>query len=295
MEKVVLFYNPKSGNETFKNQVDYVVERFNKAGKILIPFRLTSEDILDQYMELIKWNGVEKIIIAGGDGTIHMILNKMLNQHIHKKVALFPVGTANDFAQYFKMPHDLDELIDIALNDHYKVCDVGQINDQYFINIASFGNLVNISQKVNNQSKTNIGVLAYYIKGIEELPKLKPIHATFKMADKTFEEDIFFALVMNGKSAGGFKKLAPYSDISDGKLDILVFKKCPILEIMPLLIKVLSGEHPKSQYIEYFQTDSITIECEDGGISDLDGEPGPEFPLNISVLSEFVEINVPEN
>lgn len=290
----LLFYNPHSGNKSFPDLLDHVIRRFNEAGRVLVPLRLTTKEILDHYMTLIHWESVEKVIIAGGDGTIHLILNKMLSQGIHKKITIFPVGTANDFAEYFDLPHEIEDMVDIALEDHYEICDVGQINNRYFINIASFGNLVNISQKVNNQVKNNIGLLAYYLKGIEEIPKIKPIHAFFELENRSFEMDIFFCLIMNGKSAGGFRKLAPLSDISDGKLDLLIFKMCPIYEIMPLLLKVLNGDHPNSPYIEYLQVDHVKIDCQEEGISDLDGEPGPDFPLDISILPQYLEINVRE-
>ncbi|MDK2867737.1 MAG: hypothetical protein PWP51_571 [Clostridiales bacterium] len=291
----ILFYNPNSGNGTFSGRLDEVIAAFQRNGKVLLPHRLGDDRVTDAFIQSISWQLVAKIIIAGGDGTIHKMINLLMAAGVEKPIAIFPVGTANDFSQMFQIPLHFEEMIDIALDDYYTPCDVGCVNGRYFVNVASFGNLVEVGQKVNPQVKNTLGVLAYYIKGIEELPKLKPVPIRFVTEQHTFEGKIFFALIMNGKSAGGFRKLAPYSDVQDGRFDILIFKQCPLIEIMPLLIKVWNGEHPKSPYIEYFQASHIEVSAENLISSDLDGEPGPHFPLHIEILHKKLQINVKKN
>ena len=110
------------------------------------------------------------------------------------------------------------------------------------------------------------------------------------MDNEVIDEEIFFALVMNGKSAGAFRKLSPYSEINDGLLDVLIFKKCPMYEIVPLLMQVWNGEHPKASAIHYSKTNKVHIECKNTLISDLDGETGPELPLDIEVIKGRLEI-----
>lgn len=289
--KVLLLYNPKSGTRSFQAQLDYVIDRFQTAGMQVIPYRMKDMALLEEYMKLLDFSTYKKIIISGGDGTVHQVVNLMMRLSIKCPIAIFPSGTANDFAQYFEIPKDIVGMTEVALTDHYVKCDLGKVNDQYFINVASFGNLVDISQRVNEQTKNVLGVLAYYIKGIEEIPKLRAFEATIKVDDMVIEEHIYFVLVMNGKSAGGFRKLAPFSDIADGLLDVLVFKRCPILELMPLLIQVWNGEHPKSDYIQYVQAKRVSVSCPEEITSDLDGETGPLLPLDIEVIQGCLEIN----
>jgi len=288
----VLFYNPKSGNESFASYLDDVIAAFQNKGYAVFVHRIGDDLALEQFVSYISWDKVDKIMIAGGDGTIHKMINYLMTKDIKKPMAIFPVGTANDFSQMFDIPANINEMIAIALGDHYLTCDIGKVNDTYFVNVASFGSLVEVGHRVNHQLKNTLGVLAYYIKGIEELPKLKAIKIKFVTEKTTFEGDVFFALIMNGKSAGGFRKLSPLSDVQDGLFDILIFKKCPLIEIMPLLVQVWNGEHPKSSYIEYFQANEITITSEQEIISDLDGEPGPHLPLHIQNYQNCLSINV---
>lgn len=289
--KVLLLYNPKSGTRTFQAQLDYVIERFQDEGMQVVPYRMKDMEQLESYLKTLDHENYKKFIISGGDGTVHQVVNLMMKYDITCPIAVFPSGTANDFSQYFEIPKDIAGMTDVALSDHYVPCDLGKINDHYFINVASFGNLVDISQRVNEQTKNVLGVLAYYIKGIEEIPKLRAFEATIVADGVVIEEHIYFALIMNGKSAGGFRKLAPYSDISDGLLDVLVFKKCPILELMPLLIQVWNGEHPKSDYIQYIQAKQVSVSCKEPITSDLDGETGPMLPLDIEVCQGAIQVN----
>jgi diacylglycerol kinase family enzyme len=97
-------------------------------------------------------------------------------------------------------------------------------------------------------------------------------------------------LVMNGKSAGGFKKVSPHSVIDDGLLDVILFKKCPVLELMNVLTKILRGEHTKNPNVIYFQSEKLTVECEDETGTDLDGEQGVPFPLEIEVVPKRLKI-----
>lgn len=289
---VLLLYNPRSGTRSFATHLDLIIDRFQSKGLHVIPYRMNDMQLLEAYMQTLDFSTFKKIVISGGDGTVHQVVNLMMKLGIDCPIALFPSGTANDFAQYFEIPRDIEGMIEVALSEETMKCDLGKVNEQYFINVASFGNLVDISQRVNEQFKNVLGVLAYYIKGIEEIPKLRTLHARIEADGVVIDEPIFFVLVMNGKSAGGFRKLAPYSDISDGMMDVLVFKKCPVLELMPLIIQVWNGEHPKSDYIQYMQAKNINVSTPEPITSDLDGETGPELPLRIEVIPGALKVTV---
>ncbi len=288
--KALLLYNPRAGLKGFHNQLDYIIDQFQQRDLFVMPYRLNKSERLEAFLKNEIETQYDRIIIAGGDGTIHQVINILLKIGWTRPIAIFPVGTANDFAQMFDVPRTIEGMVENALSQNMVNCDVGVANGRYFINVASFGYLVDISQKVNEQIKNIIGVLAYYLKGLEEIPKLKPFDVTIFAENAVYEETIFFALVMNGKSAGGFRKISPTSKIDDGVLDVLLFKKCPVFEIMPLLIQVWNGEHPESPYIEYFTTKNMKIMCDEIICSDLDGEAGIGFPMEISILPSRLKI-----
>ncbi|MBR4073949.1 MAG: YegS/Rv2252/BmrU family lipid kinase, partial [Firmicutes bacterium] len=207
MKTALLVYNPKAGTGSIKNHLDFIFAKFQDAGYTVIPVRGARPEELDHMMKHVDAMRVDRIIAAGGDGTINQVVNSMVRNDVHKPLAIFPVGTANDFAYYFRTPAEIEQMVDIALGDRMVPVDIGEINGQYFINVAAMGCLVDLSQRTDPNLKNTLGVLAYYLQGMVELPNLRPITMRFESEEVSGEEKVYFALVMNGKSAGSFKHL----------------------------------------------------------------------------------------
>ena len=134
LKKVLLIYNPKAGNGLFKTNLDRIFELFQKKRMMVVPVRVDKPAFLNEILREAKRIGFDKVIAAGGDGTIHTVVNAMIQNDLDLPLAVFPSGTANDFAYYFDLPHDIDSMAKLALDEHYTTCDVGKINDRYFIN-----------------------------------------------------------------------------------------------------------------------------------------------------------------
>lgn len=278
---ILLVYNPNSGHKSFTQSIDRVIERVQNEGHQLLLYRLDHYDGIGNYFDKLPFETIDRLWIAGGDGTLNTVITALLQRNIELPIGILPVGTANDFAHYFDFPKNLDAQLDVALGDVCTPVDIGRMNDRYFVNVASVGSLVDVSQRTDTSAKNTLGMLAYYIKGIEELSTLKPIDVQLTLGGVKFNRSIYFMLVMNGKSAGGFKKLGNFADISDGLFDVILFNKCPIFEVMNLLIKVLNGVHVNSDYVEYYQTNELLIESTQQVSSDVDGEVGSALPLHI--------------
>lgn len=281
--KILLIYNPASGNGIFKNYLDNIIEIVQSRGFYLIPYRITSKQGLEKFFSRIDLHSFNRIWIAGGDGTIHQVINSLLRRECEIPVGIYPVGTANDFARYFNFPNAIDEMTEILLGNNYTYCDIGVANERYFLNVASLGFLIDVSQKTDKKVKNSLGILAYYLKGAGELANIKPVKVSIRSQEVNRDEEVYFILIMNGRSAGGFKKIAPLASLNDGLLDVYIFKKCPILDLLALIIKAANGEHAESPYVDFFQTAAMRIECSETLGTDMDGEKGFDFPMEVSV------------
>lgn len=289
--KVLLFYNPNAGSGLFKSNLDYIIEKFQKKKLYVIPVRADRKGILSEVMSSINPEEFKKVIAAGGDGTINLVVNEMMHHNIDLPLTIFPSGTANDFAYYFDLPHDIDGMLKIALEEHYTYSDIGRVNDKYFINVAAMGFLVDVSQKTDPNIKNTLGIISYYLKGFSEIPNLRPIPVKITSEEYTSEDMIYFMLVMNGRSAGGFKRIAPLAEVNDGLLDVMLFKEMSMLELAPLLFNVMTGQHHENKNVVFFQTKKLTVESEQPVGTDVDGEKGAELPLDIEVVSRRLRIN----
>ena len=290
--KILLYYNAYSGSGVFKNNLDHIVDRCQQAGYQVVPVRAAKGIVIDNVLSEIDQNQFSRIIAAGGDGTMNLCVNAMVKYDIHLPLAILPAGAANDFAYYFELPSDIDYQLDIALGNKTTKADVGVVNDRCFINVAALGALIDVSQKTDPNLKNAIGTLAYYLKAVTEIPQIRALPVKLTTPEQVYEENIYFMVVMNGESAGGFRKLSPESNMNDGKLDVIAFKKMPIVELAPLLFEVVHGRHPNNKHVLYFQTDKLTIESEADISTDIDGEHGEKLPLEFSVLNKRLDVFV---
>lgn len=293
--KVLLFYNPRSGNGLFKNNLDHIIDRFQSAGYQVVPIRAARGMAIARALATIDAGQYRQIIAAGGDGTINICVNAMIRNNIQLPLAIFPAGTANDFAYYFEIPNDIDKMIDIALGNHFTNADVGKVNSRYFVNVAAMGALIDVSQKTDPNLKNSIGVMAYYLKAVTEMPNLRAHRVKLITPEKTYEEEMYFMVVMNGISAGGFKQISPESEINDDLMDVVLFRKMPILELGPMLFNVIHGNHSKNKNVLTFQTNSLRIESDEDISTDIDGEKGEKLPLEFSLLHNRLRIFTEED
>ena len=289
--KVLLIYNPKSGSGMFQSKLDKIVAKFQSRGMIVVPLRADGSVSIESFLSGLNEAQYRKIIAAGGDGTINIVVNAMMKNDLHVPLALFPAGTANDFAHYFDIPTDIDGMLSIALEDNYMDADLGKCNDRYFVNVAAIGPVIDVSQKTDATMKNALGIVAYYLRGLSEVKSLKPVEFTITSPQINFTGDIFFMVVMNGNSAGGFRRLGVQSSINDGLLDVIIFKEMNFMELLPLAINVLQGRHDENKNVIYFQTPSLRIESPADMSTDVDGERGEPLPLDIEIVPRRLKIN----
>lgn len=151
--KVLLYYNAYSGSGVFKNNLDYIVERCQEEGFQVVPVRASKGYVIEETLANLEQNEYDRIIAAGGDGTINICVNAMIRHDIRLPLALLPAGTANDFAYYFDIPSSIEYQMDIALGTTTSPADVGVANDRNFVNVAAMGALIDVSQKTDPNLK----------------------------------------------------------------------------------------------------------------------------------------------
>ncbi|MCY6958941.1 YegS/Rv2252/BmrU family lipid kinase [Clostridium brassicae] len=289
MDKVKFIYNPYSGENTILDNIDTVIRVHQKYGYWVVPFRISKDfELIDAFKDID--DSYKYVLIAGGDGTVDNVVNVMKKIGINIPIAILPVGTANDFAKFIGMPSNIEKACEQILESEPCELDLGKVNDKYFINVASTGLFTDVSQKTDENLKNTIGKLAYYVKGIEQIPNFRKLNVKVTSENMVFEGDMYLILVFNGQTAGNFK-LAYKADASDGLLDVIIIKAGMIKDIITLFIKMLRSEHLEDfKGLIYFKTDKLQIECYEDILTDIDGERGPDFPLTIECIKGGLKV-----
>jgi YegS/Rv2252/BmrU family lipid kinase len=284
MRKFILVYNPLSGDASFRHRLDEFNEYMIRNRCFVLSVRTTRKEDTREFIQLAQEVKVEGIIVAGGDGTLHEVVNAMLHAGIDLPIGIIPSGTCNDFATHFRMRYDLEKCCQVIVNGHSKAADVGKVNDSYFLNVASGGLFTSVAHNVETPLKNTLGKMAYYLKGLGQLPHFNSYKMKITADGNVIEDELMLFLVMNSGMVGSFPKLAPQAKIDDGKLDLLIVTKCRIAELMGLFVSIMAGNHMNSRHIINLQASTIAIECEEDVESDLDGELGPKLPIAISTI-----------
>lgn len=296
MKKARLIYNPSSGREIVRRRLPDILELMESAGYETSCHATKGPDDATQEASRAVTRGYDAIIAAGGDGTIYEVVNGMAGHKARPTLGIIPCGTTNDLARALGIPKSVTRSCGIIKQGKKRKIDLGKINDRYFINIAGGGSLTDLTYEVPSKLKTMLGQLAYYVKGLEKLPSLHPIRVKLENRKGVLlDEEIMIFLIANSRSVGGFEKLAPDANLSDGKLDVIVVKKANIADIIRLATQAIRGEHIKDPLVAYFQTDYLKATPLGAELVqlNLDGELGGQLPCVVEALPGHIEMFVP--
>ncbi|WP_343782778.1 diacylglycerol kinase [Alkalibacillus silvisoli] len=294
MKKARVIYNPTSGREAMKKALPDVLIRLEEAGFETSAHATTGEGCAKGAAALACEREFDIIIAAGGDGTVNEVVDGMATQEYRPKLGIIPMGTTNDFARAIQVPRDVEQAMDIILAGHSKKLDIGKVNGHHFMNIAGGGKITELTYEVPSKLKTALGQLAYYLKGVEMLPSIRPTHARIEYDGEVFEGDLMLFLVANTNSIGGFEKLAPHAEINDGYFDLLILKSTNIAEFIMIANKALKGNHIHDDHIIYTHAKKVSVQTEESVQLNLDGEYGGKLPGTFENLYQHIEFFMPE-
>ena len=277
MKKLMLIINPTAGKGEYVINFPEALKILYEGGYAVTPFftsgRGDAPVLAEQY-------GSEYDVVAciGGDGTLSEVITGLMKLESPPPVGYFPMGTANDVATTLSLPKN--DTINAAKRivsgkpHHY---DVGCMDkDKYFAYIAAFGAFTNISYATPQDQKKALGHLAYVLQGINELPKIEPVHAKIEYDDGVIEDDFVYGSMSNSTSVAG---IVHFSEemvcLGDGISELVLVKTPGTIDAFGRLVtSVLSGNfdneklvilHTKKAKFTFDKAVAWTRDGEDGG------------------------------
>lgn len=293
MKRARLIYNPTSGRELIKRSLPEILEKLELAGYEASCHATTGAGDATKAARIAVERRYDIVIAAGGDGTIHEVVNGLAEQEYRPQLGIIPAGTTNDFARALQIPRDVSSAVDIITKGDRIPVDIGRINDKYFINIAGGGRITELTYEVPSKLKTMLGQLAYYLKGVEMLPSIKASDVRIEYDGKLFEGEAMLFLVGLTNSIGGFEKLAPDASINDGLFSLLILKKINLAEFIRIATLAIRGEHVNDPNVIYTQANRVKVSSSETVQLNLDGEFGGLLPTEFENLYRHLEVFVP--
>lgn len=272
--KALIIYNPKAGRGRSQAFAEAAVALFAERDICLKPKALTLGEN--------PFNGdedAELVVVCGGDGSINYVVNCMRQKGLNPTLGIVPMGTANDMANALGIPRSHKRALKRILEGEVHNIDCGKVNDRYFVNVLSFGMGTTASQHTPRDLKKHLGKLAYIKPGLDELLKMHPVRVNIKTESEEFTGDILIFLAFNGVTAGRMH-LARNSRIDDGLFDVAILEARNAVLSYGDMVHYLLGGNPEA--VRHFRCSHMEVTVEQNLATDIDGEPGPNFPLTIS-------------
>lgn len=240
--------------------------------------------------------GFDAVFSMGGDGTLNETINGLAQANKPIDFGFIPLGTINDLARALNIPLHPEVAIDMLPRCKTVKVDIAKANDRYFINTIATGIMPEAVGHVSIEQKTRLGPLAYFLTGIRAMQAHETSLFKITTAEGTsiYRSPLIVAMLTN--SVGSFRNLAPQARVDDGKLWLGIFKDFNYLDLIKVIPEFLSGQPLTSELMTLKALDEVRIELVgDQPLStNMDGDSGPSFPLDIKVLPSFLSVYVPE-
>jgi diacylglycerol kinase (ATP) len=238
---------------------------------------------------------VDVIVAVGGDGTINEVINGIMSSgQSTRKLAVFPSGTADDFARNMKIPRDRDEALKVILGEYERKIDLMRVNGRFAAVTVGMGLDAEIAHR--SYSSKRMRLFAYWYHGLGMLFRPLPrLPLVIDVGEEHLEGEYLLVVAGNAGSYGRYMRMMPKASMDDGELDMVAL--LPMLKLKALLLFALStiGKHTWASEMSLYSAREITIECRDDVYAQFDGEvvvfpDGERLEMKIEPLAISVRV-----
>lgn len=263
-------------------------------------------------------SGFRKFIAAGGDGTVHEVLDGIMHcvadsalkgSCVHLSefcLAVIPIGSGNDWIKSHGVPRSAEEAADLIAAGSFAFQDVVKVSfldpsrglapskTSYMVNIGGIGFDADICERVNARKDAGkSGRMLYVDSLLYHLMRLRHFGAKVICDGRTVYEGNCLSMALGtGRYSGGGMRQTPEAVFDDGLLDLTVIPLLPVSRILREAYRLFTGELLKVKEIVSSKAKTVTVLPLDGRpVSvEVDGESAGELPARFEVLPEQIKV-----
>jgi len=247
-----------------------------------------------ELIENIDLSNIDAILVLGGDGTMHEVINGMLNRNDNYKVPIGNIPTGSGNSLLFDMgKYDIEQTIDLILKNNIRMIDVLKVITStktiYSINLVGWGMGNDIG--VLAEKLRWLGPMRYNIASIIEIFRFNGRKALLSINNNKHEDYYTLITICNTIHVGKGMKMAPKAQLDDGKMDIVMIKdNFTKFELLKLFPKLFSGKHIDNNKVIYEQAEHFTLKPENDEILNIDGEIIGRTPIEIEIINKGIKL-----
>jgi diacylglycerol kinase (ATP) len=228
-------------------------------------------------------DGVERLLVAGGDGTMHHAVQGLAGTSC--ALGVIPLGSGNDLAGTLGIPPDLDAAVDRAVKGEIRRIDLARAGETFCVGYAGVGFDSEVTRYAN-EMKILRGPLIYFYAVIHTLITFVPPRMRVVYDGGEFEGRAMFAVVNNLPRFGGGMRIAPEARIDDGLLDLVIVKEIPKSTLLSVFPRVYGGKHVGHPAVTLVRTRRVEITIDRAMTMYGGGEPLLPMEAGVPVVVE---------
>jgi len=200
--------------------------------------------------------GFDMVIAMGGDGTVHEVVNGLMQLPADRRPVLgvVPVGSGNDFAHAIGVPLRSDAALAHALQGDVSTVDIGRMTyddgrEVYFDNTLGIGFDAVVTIR-SHRLPILRGFLMYLTAVLQTIIlNHDPARMQMQTDGQTWEKDNLMLVLCNGPREGGGFLVAPDAKPDDGILHYAMIEKCSRLTMFRIVPEVMKGTHGRFKQV----------------------------------------------
>lgn len=291
MMKYGIFYNQNAGNGESEKIASWGKKQIETAGQQAV---LISGSSLEDSIRKLKTAlpELDALLVIGGDGTLNVAMSVIIELDHPLPLGIVPAGTVNNFATYYQLPTEPKAALSMILtNAQVKKVGIARCGEKQAIaSSLTFGNMADIGNEVRQQDKKKFGLIVYLMQALKQIGKNKSYQIEYKMGEQKKTLKTWFALVTTTPSIGG----RVYDEGAPQKLHLSLLNNIHLKQVFDYLFFAATGKLRASKQVTTFQAQEIAFRSIDGKkvVVRIDGDKGPELPLKVTYLPEYLPLFV---
>ncbi len=242
-------------------------------------------------------SGVERIVVAGGDGTISETASGLLEAGLADEVqlGLLPLGTGGDLLRSVGAPRDLAAAVRALALGKTRRIDTGRLRYRdpdgaerrvSFVNVASFGISGLVDDLVNRAPKWLGGTASFGVGTLRALARHRSEPVRLELdGELVHDGPASLIAVANGGCFGGGMRIAPGARPDDGWLEVVVVPGLGRLRLLANFPSIYRGRHVDHPDVVHRRARRVVADAEPGRVLlDVDGEALGSLPAEIEIL-----------
>ncbi|TNM48235.1 YegS/Rv2252/BmrU family lipid kinase [Nocardioides albidus] len=233
----------------------------------------------DELDDVLSEAGDRTIVVAGGDGSIHAVIQALHGRGdlAGRTLALLPLGTGNDFARTLGVPLEAEEAARALLAGSPRPTDVVvDERDQVTVNSVHVGAGAEAG-RAGARWKARLGKVGYPIGALQTALNPPTLRVRVEVDDDVVvdvDQPVLMVAVGNGASVGGGTELTPDADPHDGVVDVMIAAPAGSLARLGYLLRLPFARHEEHRDVRIVRGRAVRVsgtpfECNSDG--EIDG------------------------